>query len=336
MEKTTNYLIGIFNNVIKYVKTNKKISFIVLLVFIVLIILMLSGGKKTGNSNSNLSNLGFTINVKNTLYYSDYSYENKGIYKAEGKEFKKISNGSGYYLNESGGYIYFIDALDNNIVKINKNGKNKTIIVENVDNNKMVVSGKWIYYFEDSYLYRVKTNGKDKKRLSEKQIEEYQVFENQVYYSYVDNLNYTIAKMKCDGENNHIISEECGSSFYVSKNAIYFVKYAVNNNEYELYKMKLNGKNKTKIASIKGALNERTINFTDSEMFYTKMDEENNLAIYTIGLKNKKEKKIVNINGFSTNININGKWIYYPDENENGDFKIFKIRADGKGDKYTL
>ena len=118
----------------------------------------------------------YIINIlwKLEIYYLNYGDNDTGIYKTSGENPKRVTDSYGYYLNKSGAYIYYIDAIDNNIVKMKTNGKNKTIIVEDVDENKILVVGKWIYYFDDDYLYRVKTNGQDKKRITEKLIKDFQ------------------------------------------------------------------------------------------------------------------------------------------------------------------
>ena len=73
MEKTKNFIMSVFNDIIKYAKANKKITYILLAFFIIFIVLvfLLFESRNNKNLNSNLSNLGFTLDVNGTLYYSN-------------------------------------------------------------------------------------------------------------------------------------------------------------------------------------------------------------------------------------------------------------------------
>ena len=99
--------------------------------------------------------------------------------------------------------------------------------------------------------------------------------------------------------------------------------------------MKINGKDKKKVADIGGNVDINTVNFNENAVYYTKEDENGDLAIYKLDLKGKNETKIVDIEGYSTNINLHDDWIYYPDEDENGDVQMFRIKTNGK-DKQNL
>lgn len=219
------------------------------------------------------------------------------------------------------------------------NGKDKDIVVENVDPTLMTISDNWIYYFDNSYFYRIKTNGEEKKRLSNKSIESYEIVENWIYYSYKNDGKYVIAKMKANGEDNTKIDTETGKAFLVRGNYIYYIyeNYDYENYEYsyELYKMKINGKDKKKVADIGGNVDINTVNFNENAVYYTKKDENGNSAIHKMDLNGKNETKIVDIEAYSTNINLHDNWIYYPDEDENGDVQMFRIKTNGE-DKQNL
>lgn len=233
-------------------------------------------------------------------------------------------------MNKSGKYIYYIDTREHNIVKIKDNGKGKEVIVEDVDNAAMTVVDNWIYYFDNSCLYRIKTNGENKKIISKKSIDSYQIEGNWIYYSYINDGKYVIAKMKADGEDITKIDLQAGKTFLVKGNNIYYICENNDTGNYELYKMKTNGKNKKKIADITGSINEDIINFTEDAVYYAKRDENLNIAIYKMNLNGKSETKVVDIKGYITNINVHDNWIYYPDENDDGDVQMFRIKVNGE------
>ncbi len=331
-------IINLKNKIISFLLKHKKISIITLiivLIIIAIIICVLCTKTEIGNTNGNLNNVGFTTKNGKWIYYQGYNNSMvDGIYKSNGTKTEKILDNYGIYLNNSGKYIFFVDAEDNSIKKIKNNGKNIKTIVEDIDIDMMTVIDNWIYYFDDSNFYKIKTNGKDKKILLEKTIENYQIVGNWIYYSYRSNGNYIIAKMKTNGENNTKIDEQAGKNFFVDGNKIYYIYEQQNseNNNYscEIYKLKTNGKNKEKIADISGNVNVDTSNYSENFMYYTKRNDDDKLAIYKIDLKQMNETKIVDINGYSTYINVYKNWIYYPDQNDNGDIQMFKVKTNGE------
>ena len=331
-------IVNLKNKIVSFLLEHKKISIITLIIVLIIIaILICVVCTKTefGNTNSNLNNLGFTTKKGKWIYYQGYNNGMvDGIYRVKGNKTEKIADNYGFYLNYSGKDIYFIDVEDNSIKKIKNNGKNSETIVENVDIDLMTVVDDWIYYFENSNFYKIKTNGKDKRILLDKAIENYQVVGKWIYYSYRNNGNYIIAKMKTNGEDNTKIDEQAGKNFFVNGNKIYYIyeqKNSENNNySYEVYKVKTNGKNKEKILDISGNVDVDTSNFAKNNIYYTKRTENDELALYKIDIKQKNETKIVDVKGYSTYINVYKNWIYYPDQNDSGDIQMFKIKVNGE------
>ena len=220
------------------------------------------------------------------------------------------------------------------------NGKDKQVVIEDVDQEVVTVQNGYVYYFANSYFYKAKVSGENKKRISNKAIENYQVIGNTIYYSYKENGKYTIAKMRNDGENVKVIDSNCGRAFFVKGNDIYYI-YESNDIEnyktnFKLCKMNINGKSKKEISDIEGNVDISTINFTKSEVYYLKLNENDEYIICKMNLNGKKETEITHINGYTTKININGSWVYYPDIDENGNVQMYKIKTNGKGNKVEI
>ena len=337
--KIEKKIVPIFDKIIEFIDKNKIATLIsfVLIVALIFGITILVNSKKQVNSSSNLSNLGFSININGKIYYIGYNEgRNDGIYTFKGKNKQKISDEYGYYLNKSGRYIYYLDTTDmanKRIVKMKTNGNDKQTVIENVDEEIVTVKDGYIYYFANAYFYRVKTNGENKKRITNKSIENYQIVGNSIYYSYKDNGKYTIAKMKTTGDDIVKIDDDCGGAFFVKGNNIYYIyenKAENGNAKFELYKIKTDGKNKKKVADIEGTIDVATINFINTDVFYAKKDQEGKYAIYKMSLNGKKETKVVDVEGYVTKINIHDNYIYYPDSNDNGDVIIYKVKTNGK------
>ncbi len=326
-EKITSFFIKTKRDLTKNKKVAISILIVILIVLIALVIMLIP--EKETNLSGNLSNLGFTVSSGKTTYYLGYKDgTTDGIYKIKGKETEKIIDDYGYYLNKYKNCIYYLDS-NNDIIKITTNGKNREVLVKNVDTQAITVSKGYVFYFSNSNFYRVKTNGKDKKVILNKSIDSYQIIGNWIYYTYVDNGNFAIGKIKTNGEDNKKIDSNCGKAFWVNGNYIYYIYENINEENfaltYELYKMKKDGSKKEKIAEIDGIIDRSTVNFYKDFVYYVKRTEDGEDSIYRIKLNGEDEIKIVDIVGFSTRINVNDKWLYYPDESKNGDIEIFRI-----------
>ncbi|NLW48758.1 MAG: DUF5050 domain-containing protein, partial [Firmicutes bacterium] len=117
----------------------------------------------------------------------------------------------------------------------------------NIRNGGLVAqSGDWIYYSNSSdewgLLYKVKTDGTQKTKLTDYPVKFINVLDEWVYFS--DNLFNEISyliKIKTDGTNQTIISEEPAYGVILNDNWIYY------SNRF-IYRMDKDGGNKSKIA----------------------------------------------------------------------------------------
>ena len=340
--RITPSVINLKDRIISFMMTNKKTSIIIgiiLIAIIAIIIFICNRNTKIGNTNTNLNNLGFATKNNGWVYYLGFNEgQSDGIYKLNENKNEKLIDDYALYLNKSDKNIYYIDS-EANIVKMKTSGKDKKIIVEDVDLEKFIIIDDWIYYFDEAKLCKIKTNGKEKQIVLEKTIENYEIDGEWIYYTYKNNGKYIISKVKTNGEDNIKISEDAGATFFIKGNYIYYTyeRYYEDNGEYknELWKVKINGKNKKKIADLSEKIYIDSINFNENEIYYLEKDEEAKLAIYKINLKNKEETKVVEINGYVTYLNIIDNWIYYPDVDENGNDTMFRIKTNGK-DKQKL
>ena len=335
-----NKFLNLKNKLFTFVKSNKKlcIAFLLILIVIIFAIIIVCSKTEKGNTSGNLNNLGFSVQKGNWVYYLGLKDSNTdGIYKvkANNNEIEKISSDYGLYLNKSGKFLYYLDSTSNNydIVKMKTNGDNKEIILNDVDATKFTIENDWIYYFKDSNFYRVKTSGESKQILSQRKIDNYEIVDNWIYYSYISDGKYVISKMKTDGTDDTKIDDDSAKQFFVKDSYIYYIYE--NNSNYELYKVKTNGKNKEKVSDIIQEVHLDTINFNEDRIFYIRTDENNNLGIYSMKLNGKNEIKITDIQGYYTTINIHGKWVYYTDIDEEGDSQMYRIKTNGK-DKQSL
>ncbi|MBQ3145199.1 MAG: DUF5050 domain-containing protein [Clostridia bacterium] len=331
-------MVSLKNKIVTYITENKKSAIVVsitLIIIIGIIVSIVGGVTKNKSTNGNLNNSGFTVKNRGWVYYLGFNEgQSDGIYKLKGNKNEKLVDDYALYLNESGKYIYYLDVGTEAIVKIKTNGRDKETIISEVDLEKIVLDGNWIYYFDESKLCRIKTNGKERQIVLEKSIDNYEIYEDWIYYSYRNNGKYVIAKISTNGKDNTKIDEDCGSTFFIKENYIYYI-YENNNVEdnifsYELHRIKKNGKKKEKITDLPKEMYIASINFNRDDIYYLKEVEGTNLAIHKMNLKDVEEKKVVDVDGYVTYINIVDNWIYYPDVNNNGNDGMYRIKTNGK------
>ena len=153
-----------------------------------------------------------------------------------------------WYLNVVDNYIYCLeydeDKEQNNLIKVKTNGKKKEVIATDIDEAAITTVDDWVYYFKNDNLYRVELDGEDREKISNKDIEYYQIEGNWIYYIYDD----YIAKMKLNGEDSQKIAKaddsEYFDSLYVKGNKVYYIMSKLDDNydwKYYLYKMNKDG-----------------------------------------------------------------------------------------------
>ena len=335
-------IINFKNIIVNFCKGNKRNILIALAVILVLVIVLIIGtGKpKYGNTYGNLRNKGIVAEKGNQIYYIAFDEGNAdGVYKIKknGKGKEKVSSEYGYYLNISGSYMYYISLEKEQLIKAKLNGSKSEVIAENVGSAPITVVDNWIYYFEGTNLFKIKTNGKKRTQLSNKAIENYQIVGNKIYYSYENDGKQVIAKMDLNGKNVVKIDEEAGKEFFVKGNKIYYINenYDMENYEYkyELCKVKTNGKNKEKICDIEGSVDTYTVNFTENAIYYAKAAKNDKMAIYSIKLNGKDETKITEVNTYSNLVNIIDKYMYYINQNEEGNVQTYRINLNGENNQ---
>lgn len=304
-------------SIFNFVKS-KKIYFIVALVLMILLILLVLfiTNRKEKNNIGNLINNGFVTKTGNWIYYA----KEDGIYKIKSDNTKKISERKSLYLNIEGKYLYFIEEENNskfNLVKMKTNGKNKQILVENIDDKMILVKNGIIYYSQNKNLFKIKTNGKDRKKISEQDILTYQIKDNTIYYVYTDGKDYLLTKMKLDGTNVNVLETQCNLNFYVKGNKIYYIKEEYNTSKYEydytLCSMKINGKNKKELTKIPNT--QKQINISDEGIYYLTTENYENYEIYKMKYNGEKSTKIVETS-INSKINVIDKIVYYTELND--------------------
>ncbi len=334
----------------KIKKMDKKKKIILLVVSIIILILIITGicllifsGKKE-TSMGNLNNKGIAATSGGDVYFhyfntnieEDGNVDNNGLYEMSGNKLKMLDKQSLIRsVNVSGNWVYYvsIDEQDyhREIIKISKNGKNKTVLVDDIEakdpsGGEMLVHGNNIYFIGSGYkLETMKKNGKDRKQLSNEEMISFQIVDKEIYFL---SLDYELKKMSINGENIEDVTSINITSFQVEEDSVYYIDKSDEN----LKKMDLNGENVSSV--IDGVV--RYYNITDGNLYYQKTSEDNTSSIYKMNLKKNEETKVVDLSGSYTTICIVGKWMYYVDKIENNYYYYTVYRVKTNGDKKEM
>lgn len=342
-------LINSFKFVKEFIITNKSIFMKVLAAIIVIIAVIVIcscfKGAKYGNSAGNSSNMGLAVQDGSWIYYVEVDDDEPvGIcrVKNNGKKTEKVVDGYMYELNIIDNYIYCIeyneDEYRSDLIKIKTNGKNKEILARDIDEGQVVATDKWVYYYKNDTLYRVKLDGTDREKISDKEITYYQIDGNWIYYIYeTDNSQTYIAKMKLNGEKAQRIAkageDEEYEALYVKGGKIYYSVSKVNDNydyEYSLYKMNKKGEKSEKVCKIDE--NIQHINMQEDGIYYTTTEDYDNYEIKYIKYNGTDKQTIKKAEGVEA-INVTEDWIVIAEQDENYDISMKMINKRGDKEK---
>ena len=190
----------------------------------------------------------------------------------------------------------------------------------NLDNcGYAALQGDYIYYCDslgETYnLYRIKTDGTERKKLSKNcnlLMPFINVVDNYVYY----NGYGGIYAVMTDGANNHKISDDEPISMSVVGENIYYSTWYCDEN-YKSFVMKTDGSNKQKI------FDNYIIAVVDDLIYYN--NKNDGYKIYAMKTDGSNSHKIIDCETYD--INVLDNWIYYL--NKNDDDKIYAVKTDG-------
>jgi hypothetical protein len=202
------------------------------------------------------------------------------------------------------------DAIDqlNNINRIDISTRNEEDII-NFD--------EWIYFGnpDDNYnIYKAKTDGSNLMKLVDARLEGFGNLGEWIYFidTNSSDTKAKLARIKWDGSNKEVITEENVNSFCMNEDNIFYVY------ENNIYKIDLDGKLKTKIVSI------------DEDICHIKLYKDiiyfnDSKGIYSITIDGKNLNSIVE--GNFHKFYINNDEIYYYDD------KVYSCSLEGMNER---
>lgn len=348
MEKIVLKIIEFVKNLINASKPLiRKILALLIVVITIMVIASCFNGDDYGNSAANSYNSGVAVQDGNWIYYIDIDGDEPvGVCKVKenGRKTKKVIEGNMAYLNIIDNYIYCLELVYDeenseysyNLIKFKTNGEKKEILARDVDAGAVTATEKEVYYFKNDNLYRIKLNGTDREKISDKNISYYQIEGNWIYYIYRNESTEYIAKMKLNGEDDKRIAKANDDTYfealYVEGGKIYYITSSYDeyfDSEYYLYRMSKKGEKAKKICKIDR--NIQSINMQEDEIYYTVSESYDSYVIKSIEYDGT-ERTTIKKAEMALNINIVDDWIVFVGTNEDYDTVMKMISTDG--DKY--
>jgi hypothetical protein len=229
-------------------------------------------------------------------------------------------------------WIYYISKNDG-LYKIHADGSNETEIIDDSIDSYDVVDN-WIYYsYSDktvkhpkSYLYKVRTDGSDKIKLSNDNHHFYNitVIDDWIYYDGAKKwINFSEGgkthRIRTNGRNKTKLNNDEIIERKIAGDWIYYSRLSWIGSQHSICKMRTNGSNKTKLCDDYGF----NITVGRDWIYYTNQSDSN--KIYKMRTDGSNPTKILD-DYVSFPFEVVSDWIYYMQSSG-----FYKIRTDGTG-----
>lgn len=181
------------------------------------------------------------------------------------------------------------------------------------------INGDWIYYttglFEKSELYKIRTDGTGKTKISDDYAEEINVLGDWIYYANLTD-NYRVYKIKTDGTGKtKVISDKTGDINIIGD----WIYYANDDDNLRLYKIKTDGTGRVKLGDDQATF----LDVINQTIYYTNVDDD--FKLYKINTDGTGREKLVDES--VSRIYVADWFIYYVDFTENRN--LYRVNFDG-------
>ncbi|MDP4088748.1 MAG: DUF5050 domain-containing protein [Bacillota bacterium] len=282
-----------------------------------------------GNTAGNIQNKGLASKQGDCIYYSTAS----GLFKIklDGTDRTKLDSRAAEYINVIGEWMFFIS--EPGICRIKTDGSCYNVIYKNQGQHlysSLQVMDDYIYVLEDNRLIRLKTDGGDYQVAEEDDVIAFEVDREWIFYYKINPMG--LFKMKMDGTNRTMVTEEPMYSFVEYDGVIYYIRGGFGEME-SLYSMKEDGTNITRLNSDLPSY----LNLSDGWLYYICNDSLGAWGeVYKIRIDGSERTKLYRKTGnILSQINTAYDLLFYEVKLSNGiDFELMKTDGSQNGALY--
>lgn len=284
----------------------------------------LTSNSKLGNTSGNISNYGLVAEHNGWIYYRNTN-DNGYLYKmkSDGSESTLISNHFVSNINVMGGWVYYSTNINSNhyIYKVRVDGTDRIELIDTYNTrysmdtyNRMLVSDTNIFienwYNNSPYkIFKTSLDGSLNSDIVHKA-------------TFITIYNNTLITRNSDSKlqiydlnNNKVIftSSERVSALNLVDNWIYYI----NNDDYRIYKMYIDGSNKQQLNHDWSTY----LNVYGSWIYYVNDEDQ---TIYRMKTDGTSRQQLMDSK--ASWINVTSEWIFYTNPDNN---KLYKMKHNG-------
>jgi len=242
-------------------------------------------------------------------------------------------------------YKYFAEQPEyrEGLYRVREDGSGKATVIDD-DTQQLIFDDDWIYYVnlsDENKLYKSRTDGSEKTKISDQeQCTLMDVSDGWVYFQLYININdREFYRIRIDGTEKTMLLVRRGP-FFINDGWFYSISKDGN-----IYKMKADGTNETKIGKIKDTAptSEEGVSdiYVDDHWIYYLFRKDDSHEINRIRTDGTGRTKICGT--FVHSMVVSGDWIYYiyrddtnfPNyEGDESYTKLYKMRVDGTDKTY--
>lgn len=272
----------------------------------------LTTNAQLGNTPGNISNYGLAAEHNGWIYYRNTN-DNGYLYriKSDGTESALIVKHSVSNINVVGGWIYYLIGNSNSdIYRIRLDGSDNTRIRSGYYSRLIVTSDSLYSESSSPRIDKYSLDGKINNLI--KSSSYMPLISNQILIS----VNYFDNKLEIynmDTQKNIYKSSERVRALNLVDNWIYYI----NNDDYHIYKIDIEGKNKQKLNDDWST----HLNVYGSWMYYVNDEDQ---TLYRMKTDGTSRQQLVDSK--ATLINVTSEWIFYIDPTNS---KLYKMKHNG-------
>lgn len=163
-----------------------------------------------GNTDGNISNIGSVCQRGDTVYYQNYE-DNFSIYKSvKGGEGEKLNEGTSYFINVIGDYVYYVHEDDDfHVFRMKTDGSENTEIIDQAAYYMTVYNDKiyFVNYDDNQAIYSANTDGSELTKIVDA-VCYYSIIGGDGLLYYVDYSNGgKVTRANTDGSNQKVLDD---------------------------------------------------------------------------------------------------------------------------------